>query len=106
MLTIKDILVLQLKSQTTIVALLDTGNSLLTHCCIRSSIAKELKLDIIENNLSVGSASTKHNLKAIGTTTFTMFLRINETLVPFQMNAIVIDHLSVKVNIGINFLKQ
>ena len=60
----------------TIIALLDTGNSLSTHCCIRSDIAKSLNLPIIKKKLSVGSASSKYNLKAIGTTSFIMYIRI------------------------------
>ena len=35
-----------------------------------------------------------------------MFIRIQEKLVPFKVNAIVIDHLSDPINIGINFLKE
>ena len=60
----------------TLTALIDTENSLPTHGCIRADIAKDLNLPITKENLIIGSADSKQNIKAIRSTSLEIFIEI------------------------------
>ena len=65
------------------IALIDSGNSIHYDVCMRTDLAKELKLNIIKRKINVGSASVDHEMKVKGVTSFEMILNINSTPVTF-----------------------
>ena len=59
-----------------VIGLLDSGNSLASKCYLRTDIAEKLGLKIIRKSETIGSASSKSNLNAVGYTTLKMYLKI------------------------------
>ena len=88
------------------IALIDSGNSIHFDVCMRTDLAKELKLKIIKRKINVGSASVDHEMKVKVITSFKMILNINSITVTFFVNSWVIDDLNDQLNIGSSFLKE
>ena len=71
-----------------ITALIDSGNSLAAHGCIRGDIAKDLELPITKDHLIIGSADSKQNIETIGSTSLEILIEIKNQLIPFRMSLV------------------
>ena len=73
-----------------VIALIDTGNSLSTHGCIRADIARDLDLPIIQERTIIGTADSEKQIETIGNFFIGILLEIQNKLIPFKIKVLII----------------
>ena len=93
--------------QQACLSLIDSGNSVNFHACIKKSFADSLNLQIEpRQDIQIGLASLNHNMNVEGITYFKMLLFINNNYFQFNMKCLVLNDLTDNINIGTYFLKE
>jgi hypothetical protein len=88
-------------------ALIDTGNSVQYHGCLRAQYAQSLNLIVQpRDDIVVGYASSAHNMRVEGVARFQMGIHINDAYILFNMVCLVITDLTDNLNLGSHFLKE